>query len=300
MGKDVVALLSAAKRNGVSSGVLDNIKDCIAGKITTVPLPWPMLDRKVNALLPSTITVVIGDPDTNKSFWLLQSAAHWLREGVDFSLLMLEDGRDYHLKRALAQKAKMPNLSFPDWIKNHPEEAEEAYHQHQDWLDRFGKRIHTAEEHVTIDEIAGWVGEQAEAGRRVIVVDPITAAMPDREVWISQHKFIMRVKKTIEKSKSSLIVISHPKRRGAKEGVTMDLVANGSAWARFTQTILWLGRKPDGNLETVRNKGGDDSAEVNRYFKVLKCRNGPAAGWNIGYLFMEDSLTLVEQGVIIK
>lgn len=87
------AVLGSAKRITAAQDFHELMDACRAGKYLDVPWPWPTLTYLTRSLLPGTVTIVSGDPGAGKTWFVLDAAVHWHREGVAVAVYMLEETR---------------------------------------------------------------------------------------------------------------------------------------------------------------------------------------------------------------
>ena len=295
-------IIDKAESMGPSAGVRSLIEDAISGRRRNVPFPWTETTRWSRALLPGTVTLLVAPAGATKSFWLMQAAAHWHEYGERPAVLMLEDGRDFHLRRALAQRAGIGDLTNDEWCKSHPERARQAQQEHAAWLDAFGSCIHTLQSdgQPTFDAIGDWVEAQAMAGKQIIVVDPLSIAEVKRDQYIEDQKFIARVKRTCEQFGCRVLLVMHPVKHAKTR--TLDDVAGGAAYVRLAHTVLWLEFHEQAETVTLRDPlmNYKVDAEINRTLHILKARNACGTGWSIGFEFDGRSLNFEEMGVALK
>jgi hypothetical protein len=278
------------------------LEEIVAGRRRSIPWPWPCVTRLTRSLLPGTLTIVCGSPGATKSFLLLEAAAYWHEVGATPALLALEDGRAYHLRRALAQRERNGRLTDMDWLESHGAEASAIRARHEGWLAAFGRCLYEPPEEgmFTHDQAIRWAEERARDGHRVVAIDPISMLDADGDVWKEDKRLIAALKKTAERHHVSIVAVTHP-RKGA-QGVEMDDVSGGTAVTRFAQTVLWLKYLPQvEDRQVVSEKMRLPlSAEMNRLLAVAKARNGSGTGKKIGMLFDESSLTFREAGMVLK
>ena len=86
---------------------------------------------------------------------------------------------------------------------------------------------------------------------------------------------------------------------GIGKSTSMEAIAGGAAWVRFSHTILWLERV-DEEERTVVTAMGTTGCMVNRLLHVRKARNGPGVGQALGLYFDSRTLLLAEQGVVME
>ena len=291
--------LATATPIGGSSDLADFIDDAIAGRRRTVAFPWPHLTRLTRALMPGTVTCICGDPGAGKSLLVIEAGWWWHRQGVKIAIFMLEEDRSYHLARALAQLEENSDLTDAEWILANPEKAKAAYANHRDLLDTFGPRIDAAPDaapnHVTL---LVWIKQRAEAGCRVIIIDPVTAAAVSEKPWLDDLNFLTVAKNIMREHGASLVLTTHP-RKGRKRGTGLDDLAGGAAYPRFAQTVFWLVKHDKPMDVRVSGPCGPFTARINRSIRIGKTRNGPGGGMELAYLFDPGSLRFSEQGIVV-
>lgn len=287
-----------------TSGLSKRIESMIAGEWVNVEWPWPHLTGMARALLPGTITVMSGVGGSSKSLVMSQACLHWLETGIDFAAFHLEEDREYHELRALAQLSDNGRLTDDRWVKANPDEARERLAEHQKRLTALGASIWDAPaSDVTLPDLVTWLGERLGENRRVIVIDPITAADSGERPWAADREFVLAAKRLLRESWASLVVVTHPRNGDPKHGNRVDNHAGGQAYNRFTQCVLMLGASEPKNCMIERESAfGTErlSEQVNRVIRVGKARNGAGTGRDIGYWFDSQSLTFKELGVLEK
>ena len=266
---DIRAVLIEASKNTPAEGVSQYIEGMIDGTISAIKWPWEMLHLFSQALLPGTITVLVGPPGSSKSFMLMEALAFWVDAGVQVALHVLEENKTFHLLRALAQRSGSPRLAEPDWVHANPEWARKIMTDNKEYLDTIGKHLYAQPEKQTnLNEIFTWMQEQLRAGCRIVAVDPITAASRSKDVWKADEEFILASKKLADKYKASLIFVTHPTKQDAQP--YLGNLRGGAAWQQFVQNIFWLEK-----TQGIRNAELTNGQYVlmNRLMHILKARN---------------------------
>ncbi|MBE3039676.1 MAG: hypothetical protein IMZ62_12810 [Chloroflexi bacterium] len=236
----------------------------------------------------------------HNSFLLLEAMLHWHSAGHKVALYELEEGREYHLHRALALLAACEGLTDDKWVRVHPDETREMYAAHQGTLDALGRCLWDApDRELSLDDLAKWIESRVADGAEIIGVDPVTAVDSGKEPWIADKRFILHVKNLMAKSGARLILVTHPKK-GRKSAVGLDELAGGAAYGRFPQCVLWLESYPAGEEGMISTVGGHTQEPCNRSIFVSKARNGPGSGLRIAYIFDRNSLRLMELGLLLK
>lgn len=279
-------------------------QEAVAGTRYLVPLPWPMLSQGCNALLPGTVTVLCGAAGATKSMILVQALRHWNQIGEKAVAMMLEDGSAYHLRRALAQVAKFASVLSDTWCKQNPKRLEEIRQDSQGIMKSLEHCIEDIPDHAraTPDWLIGWVNRKALEGNRVICIDPITLMEVTNRFQDDHSRFMFTVKRIIQKHGASLVLVTHPRKRpagGKPSPMTMDDIANNSAYARFSQTILWLSAyKPE--ERQISSSMGVISCHLNRTITAFKTRNAEDRRVEYGMYFDGGTLELHERGEIAE
>ncbi len=295
----ILEALNKVKPRSIACGVGELIEDSIAGRRVAVKWPWPCIGGLTKALLPGTVTILCGNAGASKSFKLLQAVAYWYENEIKIAIYELEEARDFHLSRCLAQKSATAGITDPDWIRDNPEQARRLSAEHAAFLHNLGACIHASPDtQPTLEQIAKWVQDRAKAGCRVIAVDPITAAAHKRrDTWEEDGAFLHTIKRTAVDYHCSVVLITHPIKSVSNPDMTQ--LAGGAAYQRFAQTILWLESHAD-KTSKVKTACGTSEVEHNRTVHLLKARNGKGQGVKLACTFESESLTLRENGIIIR
>lgn len=298
-----VALVTQdAEASRPSKGLDERIEQMISGAWQTLDWPWPKVTSLSRALMPGTVTALPGEGGSSKSFFALEANLYWHLNGRKTALYELEEDRTYHLQRALAQLENNSNLTDDVWVRANPEEARAAYRRQKDILDSFGRTMWDApDEMVDLPSLVAWLEARCAEGCEVVTIDPVTAAKVSKEPWLDDQRFILGAKAVVRKYGARLILVTHPrKNRGQGKATGLNDMAGGSAYERFTQTVLWMKRHDTSEKGDVLHQGFPVPVTYDRTLRVAKARNGPGTGTEIAYCFEPESLRFSEQGVIVK
>lgn len=297
-------VLGEARKVGAASGLHTLLVDTIEGRRRLVRWPsFRILSDEARSLLPGAMTVLCGGGGSSKSLMISQCLIAWDAEQTPFAVFHLEHDRDYHLRRVLAQAEGNSNLTVEEWIENNGETALAAFTKHERLLHRVGASMWDApQKEMHLDALADWVRDRAKEKRRVLVIDPITAADSGKEPWLADKKFVLNAKTILREHGCSLVVVTHPRTGAARRASTlMDDMAGGAAYARFTDCVLWLDRMEEREEVQVKcDFGGYSTIEVDRKIQIRKARDGGGTGKDIGFIFDPKTLLFAEQGVIRK
>lgn len=307
--QNITRIMADAQPMGASREVMSFYADVRDGKVRCVPMPWRIINRATQAMMPGSITLLAGGPGVSKSFMLVQLARALDVDGVPVVVRMLEKDRAYHLRRALAQHVGQAGLADLEWLEHNADEAEVIAGEQAGFLDRFGRCIQDTSDGITsLHDLADWVERQAQRGMRVIAIDPITLADAGDKRWEQDRDFMARCGKAIGKTGASLILTTHPPK-GVQGTINLDHLAGGAAYTRAADTVLYIEHHADPKEVTVKRSGHGDMADVypmpfaesiNRTLHILKARNAAGNGWRVGFMFDRESLTFRELGVIVR
>lgn len=268
------------------------------GEARPVPLPWPLTSALTQALVPGATTILCGNPGAGKTYLLLQAANYWRSLGVPVGMLELEESVNHYQLRVMAQCYRDARLTQRDHIESlGPEEALALAKGVTAELDWFKQSLAVPATAIALNQVTDYVREQVKAGKRIVVVDPITAADNSSDPVREENLFLQRTKKVIEDSPTSLVISTHP-RKDASEP-SMSQLANAAGYSRFTQTILWLERLPEQVMNPMKTVD-DQAAQMihGHVLHILKARNGYGSGMTLA--FDMNELVFTEFGIIIK
>jgi len=286
-----------AKPKGFASGVSERIEAMISGKLESVEMPWGGLTKLGNAIVPGTVTLLCGSPGASKSFMLLQALSFWQDKGFKAAVYELEEDREFHLMRALAQRSGVADITRHDWVKMNPEEARSAFTEHSGFLDKLGRTIWTCDCQVTLEQLAEWSEQRAKAGCRIICIDPVTAAVQTAKPWIADNEFLQKIKRVATEFGCSFVLVTHPTKSINEPDMTA--LAGSAAYSRFAQSIFWL-HSHEPKTSKVKSACGVLDTVHNRTVHILKARNGRGSGMQFACDFVSENLTLNEFGLIKK
>jgi hypothetical protein len=290
--------LKKARPVSIATEVQQRFAEIKLGRYCAVDWPWDGVSRFTRALLPGTVTLLVGNPGASKSFMALQAFSFWNEQGLRTSLYEVEEDKVFHLTRVLAQKSKQADVTDPQWVKENAELTGRIVSEHREFLDNFG-RVLCANPDVqpTLAELARWIEQQAKTGCRIIGIDPITSAERGGEPWVVDGKFLQTIKRAATDYHCSIVLVTHPIK--AVSFPDLSQVAGSAAYQRFSQNILWL-ESHEEKQSKVRTAVGTTEMAYNRTLHILKARNGKGMGLKLAFEFDPDSLTLKELGLIMR
>lgn len=297
--RKLVEALDTAKTKSAIAELDERHEAIISGAYRCIAWPWPALSDAARAVLPGAIVVLAGTVGASKSFMTMQAMLFWLAMGINVVLYALERRKPDHLQRALAQLSGNANHTRDEWVATHPDEVARDKRQHRAQLENFAHHLRTTDSlgAETLDQIADWVATEAKAGRRIVIVDPVTAATRVGKPWEADQRFLRSVEKSANDHGCSVILVSHPAKGTAEP--TRENLAGGACYERFSSVILTL-HSHDDKTDRVKQDLGTLDETYNRTLRIEKASHSWGAGSKLAYRFDKESLTLSELGVIVK
>ena len=292
IGSYIRATMEETEPAGASSVLDEWHADVFSGKWQSLPFPWEAMGKLSKAAMPGTVGLLCANPSSGKSWMMLQLLTYWNDMGHKTVCRMFEDELRVHMARLLAHLSNNGKHTDDAWVKLNAGEVKSAMLACRETLDSLGCKI-VAETDEVWDhaKLAKWVEEQAKAGARVIMVDPITAVKGDGKPWVEDFALAMKLKIVARTHRCTILLCTHP-NKAAKEP-ELNAVAGGSAWSRFAHNVLWLTGNSEPLGVTLFN---GDEAQCNRVLYILKARHGKGTGcrialeWTEGCRFLEVGL----------
>lgn len=287
-----------SKQDSIALRVCERVEANINNATQTIKTDWHRIDTLSMHTLAGTICLFCGNVGAAKSFMTLQFCRSLMRQNIKFAILELEETSDFHILRALAQHRSMAGLTDPEWCKENPDAAREAY-QDTDFVNAIGAAMEDAPEVLpTLDQCALWVERKATEGCRVVIVDPISLAKRKTDrTWKEDEELVDSVKKTALRHNITVILVTHPVKQCSFPDVSQ--LSGGVVYSRACQTVLWLQHHEPITSE-ILTPCGTDQADHTRTMHILKARNGAGQGKKIAMELNKETLTLSEIGVIVK
>ncbi len=300
----VQEVLDDAKPIGIVGDYDREMEEIIAGKRKAFPFgPWGGLSAMARALMPGTVTCIFGPAGSTKSLFITEALVEWVSLGIKACVYMLEDDRNYHLRRAHAQVAENSHITDNEWVEHNPDAIRRSREQFRQTIEDIGLVIWDApNDEVSYEMLTTWVEERAKAGYEIIMIDPVTAVQPGGKVWEQDQKFIFAVKTLARRHNTRIVLVTHPRKSQKPVMVGLDDMAGGAAYQRFSHTVLLLERN-DKDEEFAVTRGLHMAPEImapNRILRIAKARNGPGAGKRIAFNFNGDTLRFDELGLVEK
>ena len=301
--QDRRAAMRDALTGAATTGLMQELKDRASrisnGLLRPVEWPWRRFTEMTGFSIPGTVSLICGDGGSTKSFWLIEATSHWYEMKIPFAMYQLEDERSMHAYRAIAQREKRPELLDHIWGEGREEEVSQILDKHADFINVLGKSLDgETKDNVTYEKLLKWVEARAKSGAKIIAIDPITMAAPEKDQWAADKNFTDNVKRIAREYSASVVLVTHPKK-GRKGSISLDDLSGGSAFGRFAHAVVWL----DNHGEPIKSVVKDSFASMerlhNRTMHIVKARNARGQGARLAFNFNQD-LTFSEYGMILS
>jgi KaiC/GvpD/RAD55 family RecA-like ATPase len=284
-----------------STGMHHQFMEAMKGIQKAAPLPWKRLQELSKFATPGMVSILVGEPGAGKSFFLIECALYWHELDIPFAFYALEDEREFHIRRALAQKTGVGKLSDVDWVTDNFNVVVDIAEANKDFLNKFGAKLagETSEE-ITKTALIEWIYMRVKSGAKIIVVDPITMTKNEtNKCWIEDQQLMGDVKRIAREKKVSIILATHPSKiLNRQQPPSLDDIAGGAAVSRFAHKVIWIQNHVIPVVSTVKNYDIQMEMEHNRTLHILKSRDTAGQGMKIAMNF-ESDLRFHERGVLL-
>jgi hypothetical protein len=286
--------------SGAAAELKDYLRKIVNREIVNVPWSFPVMTRLTQALLPGSVTCIVGDPGVGKTFFILDEMRFWYGNDIPYAVFFIEKDRKFHTLRLLAQLEGNSQFVDFDWVASHGADVMNAMDRHAPMIDELGRDIYSEpEDRVTLQSLNGWILQMASAGKRIIVVDPITAVASPKDRWTEDEQFIIQAQKILTQHGASLVLTTHAKKGRRPSAPTLDDVALGAAYSRFCDTSMWLVNEKKPRAVKYQSPCGPLENKFTKFMQLHKTRNGRGGGQEIAFRF-GDGLHYSEQGIVLE
>lgn len=291
--------LRGHRPTGARQEFLDSIDEIERGEFSSAFLPWRLLYEMSRFVTPGQVSIVVGEPGAGKSFLLVEIAANWIDQKIPFAFYALEDPRSFHMRRALAQRTNMPQLTDAEWVMDNAKVAREMTNLHGGFMDKLGASLAgESSDAITKEKLIDWISERIKGGARFIIVDPITMTKKKTDkLWAEDEELMDSVKRIARINKVGIVLASHPKKEDGQ--ATLNAISGGAAIGRFAHKVIWLQHHINPAKNSVRTNMATLEMEHNRTIHILKARDTRGQGMRIAMNFGGD-LKFYERGLIVS
>ncbi|HOL90110.1 MAG TPA: AAA family ATPase [Anaerohalosphaeraceae bacterium] len=285
-----------AKSTGPAAELQTHLADIGAGRLEPLETGFSTFDS-ILQILPGSLNLVCGSPGSSKSLLMLQLAARWHKDGVKTAIFELEKDRVFHLRRALAQEAGQAMLTNNRWTRENADLAKKSVVEHLDFLEAFGKAVYAMPEKIIYQrDVIEWTQQRADAGCRVVIIDPATKAIRTTEPWKADLEFVQALQQIAALTRIIVFFVLHPSK-GTGAAPDLSAISGGAAYGRFADNAIWL-ELHEPKQSTIKTACGPTEIEHDRTVWVLKSRDGSGTGSRLAFEFCKENLTLRELGRI--
>lgn len=291
----IESLIEEAQENNPLEGFETHLEDMRSGVYVNLPIKdFPILTNEARMLLNKRIGIIYGGAGIGKSMMTGKLCDDLVLNGVNAVRLCLEDEHHEHLKRSFAQQLQRAELVKEDWHKENPEASKIFYEQAKDTLIALSPSIVAGENDAwDADKILAWIEGQLEAGKELIIIDPVSVVMT-KDVWITSHKLMWGSKRLLAKyTHGRIIFVSHNN--------TENEIAGGQAFKRFSHAVFSLNRYKQPKKALIVDKHGETSViEMHRSIGIVKCRYGPGDQLEVAITINPNTLCVQELGIVLE
>jgi len=283
----------------LTAGVQQNTEAIISGKLFDAPLSFSQLLIVSRITAPAILAILAGPGGAIKTWILLLWTMTWFESDIAFAYLGLEEDRTYCLERIQAIREQNIELLNPVWVRTHPDEKRAADHRQDAYLNAIGQSLFDApNEAMSLSEVVEWVRRRAAEGRRLVVVDPVTAISPVKDCYLADRRFVTEIKTIARLTNATIILATHRKKGGT--GYGLDDLCGGAAYGQLAQCVLWVEpHRPPKNVLAL-SVAGRSHAEIALSIHVAKARKAPGVGKSIGICIDWPRARFTEAGVVLK
>lgn len=303
----LIGTLGTARPLDAAADLHGMLEDTLAGRNRNIPFGrHKSLTRMVQALTPETCTLIVGGEGSGKSLFVMDLVRDWVAAGVRVQCLMLEKRREFHLERAMAQMAGKPEFLLKSWQEENPDEVRRMWASHRVELNALAPHIECPPigTEVTYPWVLKWLNQQADQGRDLLIVDPITKVLKsENRTDLEDHRFMLGVEQLLQRTRSRVILVNHTVKGGkvgGKAATGSDAVAGGAAFSRFSDSLLLFQVLEAPKVVTITGDRGRYPYRCRRFLKAQKSRNGPGDKAEFAMFLDPASLRWQEQGVVVR
>jgi len=294
-------VMKSAKITGPRAELLGAVDAIERGERKSYFMPWTLLQDFARFATPTQVSVLIGEPAAGKSFFLIECAINWYEQKIPFAFYALEDEREFHMRRALAQWTNEPRITDVEWVQANATRVRSIISENSHFVDTIGRSIMgETSEGLTKEKLQEWALERVKSGAKIIVVDPITMKKrKEKDVWTDDEMFMDSMKAIARDYKVSILLASHPKDDiGGHGDVRLGNIAGAKAVGRFAQKVIWLQHHINPVETPVKNSMATMMMSYNRTMHILKTRERGGTGIKIAMNFDHD-LKFYERGLVV-
>lgn len=290
-----------------------DVAEQLAGKITTIPLPWSRLSSGTNALREGTVTIICGASKVGKSFFAMNIVRSIHENGIKWAYLPLEDSKKDWTWRIMAilennfsmvcddkssaELRKEVILKRGPEIMSYLESVTQNPRLESDTIN--GKKVRRK---VTPESTLKWTEAQARSGKRVIFIDPLVQiSFGGFNRWEQEETFMQDLCGIAADYKVSLVIVSHTRKKNSDDSgeLTVEDMQGSAAFGRLCHTSILLGSTHEMEEREIVRPGGEiEKVMSNRTCVVGAARNGSGSRSKLAFVVDPGSPVFKEIGYL--
>jgi replicative DNA helicase len=305
--EEIAARGRSGFRGATFSAVVAQIEQEIRGEREDYGWPGCPIMAESSALTPGSLNVICAKPGDGKSLFVFDLIRKLHGVGVPSAVMNLEKEGPWHMRRIMAQYSEVAGVTKARWTRANVQQWEEIRARVEAEMlsieNAMVLQTPLDHENPTKDFLIQWVKSEIQRGTKVIVIDPITAMYEGRNArYIDEKAFVFELKKLIQISQTTGIIVTHPKNDSKNIFVKPEArqMAGSQAFEQFTDCIFWLLSHKAAKTELMEGRFGlpGVEAEYDKELWWLKIRNDGGSQRRVAFRFRHGSLTYSEIGIL--
>lgn len=276
--------------------------------------PWRKLTYALGGFRPGTLSLLVGEPGSAKTYGALALCLYAYRMGLSWAYWPFERDDTYAVRRLLAvltnkwsvlELGNADNLTLIQDEKVLRDMAKLSLgirqNPRQMRRDEDGNLyIPSCRYEDVLEDLRRMCAENA-----LVVLDPLSMLSFDgdgRDAWQGQERFAKDAAALAAQYKTRLLIVHHTRKSasgGKPRQNSLDEVAGAAALSRFADNVIFLEHHPDGLESEIVDEFGVHKTQLHRRtLFIAKARDGKGTGWKVACDLSEQGPELVEWGFI--
>lgn len=274
LAAEITDLLKYVRGTTVSDQIDDYFANIVDGKTSCLDMPMCReLGRGTQILKPTTVAIMLGAPGAGKSYFTLELCWRLYEKGTPIAYMPLEDNINEVVRRTVCQRERNSRIMDDFWAEANPAAFLGARENQRPFTDEFIKSVTPmSKAQATYEDVINWTTKELEAGKKLIVIDPITAITVERDQYRHDAAFITRFKYLVQQYNAIGWLVTHP-AKSETTNIGFGGMAGAACFSRLSHTVVWL-YPIEEELVVAEKAMGSGQYQTNRIARVLKCRNG--------------------------
>ncbi len=279
----------------------------IDGTRTALGIPFIQDLARTQFFLPGSITVIVGSAGASKSLFTNELNWRLWEFGTKSSKLDLESPAQFHLRRTLAQMAGDSRVTNAEYAVRFKDEIRSTIIQFHEQTSRLiaekTMQVPPTTNLMKCADLLRHISQEADKGRDVIMIDPITMMDTEDRGHLAQVKFIQSARALVDRKQIRLLLVTHPKKTGGgvdTNVIHLDNLSGSTAFQWFVDSVFWLEAHALARKTFYCQLAPSETytEDYNRTIHILKARLGGMTGKKIAYYLNPDTLRHVPRGIL--